>query len=146
MAEQATDAPAPGPAFFPGSQDQNSNILDNIRSSLKQKNDTSRFVGLTMLRSFLDSPSELKEDEKVLLSLWECISSRFLDRLIKSKAEKEGGQSTLDLGVSVTYKFATLLPDAAKREARLVGRIPVLVEAALQRCVTDTLITISQED
>lgn len=142
MAEQVPDTPVPvsaptpataaGSAAEPGTE-ANTNILDNIRGSLKQKNDTSRFVGLTMLRSFLDSPSELKEDETVLLSLWECISSRFLDRLIKSKAAKEGGQSTIDLGASVTYKFAVLLPETAKRDARLVGRIPVLVEAVLHR-------------
>ncbi|KAH6671560.1 Neurochondrin-domain-containing protein [Plectosphaerella plurivora] len=148
MAEEAPDAPAAASAPTPeaGSKpdtspgEQNTNILDNIRGSLKQKNDTSRFVGLTMLRSFLDSPSELKEDETVLLSLWESISSRFLDRLIKSKAAKEGGQSTIDLGVSVTYKFAVLLPETAKRDTRLVGRIPVLVEAVLHSSEETTLL------
>lgn len=114
-------------------KDANSAILQNIRVSLKQKNDTSRFVGLTMLRSFLDSPSELKNDEQVLLSLWDAISPRFLDRLIKSKGGKDDGQPTLDLGVSVIRKFSTLLPETAKKDRRMVERIPVLVDAVLHR-------------
>ena len=118
-------------------QKANSAILENIKASLKQKDDTSRFVGLTMMRSFLDSDSELVKDEEVLLSLWHAISPRFLDRLIKSKGGKDTTtHGTLDLGVSVIYKFSTLLPESAKRDTRMVERIPMLVAALLVRyCV-----------
>lgn len=86
-----------------------------------------------MLRSFLDSESELKNDEQVLLSLWSAISPKFLDRLVKSKGSKEEGFATLDLGVSVIHKFSTLLPETAKKDKKLTGRIPVLVDAVLHR-------------
>lgn len=115
----------------------NSTVLDNIRSSLKRKDDTSRFVGLTMLRAFLDSSSELRDDPEILLSLWEAISPKFLDRLIKSKSIQGQGDKatypTLDLGVLVIHRFALLLPERAKRDDRLVGRIPTLVDAVLRR-------------
>lgn len=120
----------------------NSPIFNNIRSSLQRKDDTSRFVGLTMLRSFLDSPSELRDDPQILVSLWEAISPKFLDRLIKSKGvdcQKDGNRyPTLDLGVSVLHRFTLLLPEETRRESRLVGKIPTLVDALVQRSVFQT--------
>ncbi|ROT40331.1 DUF1941-domain-containing protein [Sodiomyces alkalinus F11] len=120
----------------PEASQPNSTILDNIRSSLRRKDDTSRFVGLTMLRAFLDSSSELRSDPDILLSLWEAISPKFLDRLIKSKnVQGQGDKSTyptLDLGVLVIHRFTLLLPEQAKRSDGLVGRIPTLVDAVLR--------------
>ncbi|KAM0334138.1 hypothetical protein ACHAQA_001158 [Verticillium albo-atrum] len=85
-----------------------------------------------MLRSFLDSSSELLEDDETILSLWDAISYKFLDRLLKSKGGQESQQSTLDLGVLVIHKFTQLLPEAAKRDKKLFNRIPVLVDAVLR--------------
>ncbi|CRK47777.1 hypothetical protein BN1723_007757 [Verticillium longisporum] len=133
MAEASADAKGPVDPQAPQS-DTNTNvsILDNIRASLKRKDDTSRFVGLTMLRTFLDSSSELKDDEAIISSLWDAISPKFLDRLLKSKGSQNDQQSTLDLGVLVIHKFTQLLPEESKRDKKLVGRIPVLVATVLR--------------
>ncbi|KAM0285298.1 hypothetical protein ACHAQH_001487 [Verticillium albo-atrum] len=126
-AKRAEDPQTPQP-----NTNTNSTVLDNIRASLKRKDDTSRFVGLTMLRSFLDSSSELRYDKETILSLWDSISYKFLDRLLKSNGGQDRQQSTVDLGVLVIHKFTQMLPEKSKRDKKLLNRIPVLVDAVLR--------------
>ncbi|KAK3902658.1 Neurochondrin-domain-containing protein [Staphylotrichum tortipilum] len=119
-----------------------------IQTLLRAKDDTSRFVGLALLKSVLDNTPDLQSDEGTIQSLWESIPPKFLDRLIKtgsrsgSKPTKKPSSAAasndmLDLGVSVIHTFAALLPEDARQSSRLLGRIPHLV-ACLLYCSDDT--------
>lgn len=111
--------------------------LEKIRQLLKAKDDTSRFVGLAVLKSTLDNSEELRKDEEAVTSLWNSISPKFLDRLLrtgsKASSEQKDSKDMLDLAAAVIYTFSVLLPDEAKADHRLLGRIPRLVEALVQR-------------
>jgi hypothetical protein len=94
------------------------------------------------LKSVLDNTPHLQHDEAVIASLWESISPRFLDRLLKtgSRQADSGGGSTkgdskdmVDLAVAVIHTFSLLLPADARQDARLLDRIPGLVRAVLHR-------------
>lgn len=114
--------------------------IQKIQTLLRAKDDTSRFVGLALLKSVLDNTPELRSDEAAIESLWESIPPKFLDRLIKTgsgpKQTKKSSSSSasndmLDLGVSVVHTFAALLPESARQSPRLLGRIPHLVASLL---------------
>lgn len=111
--------------------------LDQIQAMLKAKDDTSRFVGLALLKSVLDNSEELRSDEEAISRIWGFISTKFLDRLLKTGASADSSQkdakNMLDLAVSVIHTFTSLLPDEAKRDKRLVGRLPLLVSSLVQR-------------
>ncbi|KAK1701919.1 Neurochondrin-domain-containing protein [Colletotrichum lupini] len=134
-AESAAAQAPPGVSqSTPGTQQTAS--LDQIQSMLKAKDDTSRFVGLALLKSVLDNSEELRNDADTVSGLWESISPKFLDRLLKTGSSTQSGQkdakNMLDLSVSVIHTFALLLPDQAKRDKRLVGRMPLLVSSLLR--------------
>lgn len=111
--------------------------VGQIQQLLKAKDDTSRFVGLALLKSALDDSAELRSNREVVASLWESISPRFLDRLLrtgsKPGAKDKDAREMLDLAANVLYAFTLLLPEERLSDARLVERIPRLVEAVLQR-------------
>ena len=104
---------------------------EKIQEFLKSKDDTSRFVGLALLKSVIDNSAALRQDEASILELWESISPKFLDRLLKSG--QKGSRDMLDLAVSVIHTFSRLLPDEARRQSRLTGRVSPLVAALLKR-------------
>ncbi|KAI1857882.1 uncharacterized protein JN550_012957 [Neoarthrinium moseri] len=110
--------------------------IDTIEQLLKAKDDTSRFVGLALVKSTLDTSESLRNDEKVITSLWNSIPSKFLDRLLKTGskpgARQNDAKEMLDLAVAVIYNFSILLPSETKSDQKLVGRVPLLVDAILQ--------------
>ena len=111
--------------------------LARIKSFLKAKDDTQRFVGLALLKAELDNSQQLQQDEQVVSDLWACISPTFVDRLLRtgSKASGENSKEMLDLAVSVLHTFAALLSESSKSQPRFTDRIPGLVGAVLYRCV-----------
>lgn len=113
--------------------------ITKIKSLLKTKDDTQRFVGLALLKSLLDSSEELRQDEQAVQSLWTSLSAKFLDRFLRtgSKPSSKNSKEMLDLAVSVLHVFAILLPDRARTDARFIGRIPLLVGAVLYRYGAD---------
>ncbi|KAK3942453.1 Neurochondrin-domain-containing protein [Diplogelasinospora grovesii] len=121
-----------------------SDSVQKVQTLLKARDDTSRFVGLAVLKSVLDNSAELRNDQDAICSLWGSIPPKFIDRLLrtgssqKSSSGKDGNaKDMLDLAVSVLHTFTALLPDTAKSEDRLVGRIPQLVSCLVQ-CSDDT--------
>ncbi|KAL0931678.1 DUF1941 family protein [Colletotrichum truncatum] len=120
----------------PAQATQQTASLDQIHTMLNAKDDTSRFVGLALLKSVLDNSEELRNNADIVSGLWESISPKFLDRLVKTGSSTQSVQkdarNMLDLAVSVIHTFTSLLPDQAKREKRLVGRLPLLVSGLLQ--------------
>ncbi|KAI1074459.1 DUF1941-domain-containing protein [Whalleya microplaca] len=126
--------------------------IEKIQQLLKTKDDTSRFVGLALLKSVLDNSPELQNEKDVIVSLWNSIPPKFLDRLLRSGSqpgsEQENARDMLDLAVAVIHTFAVLLPDDARQDTRLVGRIPRLAKAVLHssketaQVIIETLLTL----
>ena len=89
------------------------NPLDQVFTLLKAKDDTSRFVGLSLLQSLLDSRKDLRETPEVLSQSWKAISKPFLIRLLRtSPTEKVGvddAQNMKQLAVAIVHTFANLL-------------------------------------
>ncbi|KAF4343629.1 duf1941 family [Fusarium beomiforme] len=107
--------------------------VNKIQSLLKAKDDTQRFVGLALLKSLLDSSEQLRQDEQTVQGVWSSLSSKFLDRLLRtgSKPSTKNSKEMLDLAVSVLYIFSIVLPNQAKSDAKFINRIPLLVNAIL---------------
>ncbi|RWA12779.1 hypothetical protein EKO27_g2316 [Xylaria grammica] len=108
--------------------------IQKIRQLLAAKDDTSRFVGLILLKTTLDShASDLKHEQ--VATLWNSISPRFLDRLIRTgcrpaSEQRKQSRDMLDVAVAVIYTFTKLLNDCAIDE-RFYARIPNLANAVL---------------
>lgn len=121
----------------PESANSQISSITKIEQFLKAKDDTSRFVGLALLKSTLDTSAELRDDREVVLLLWSSIPPKFLDRLLrtgaKPGAKQKNAKDMLDLAVAVIYTFVLLLPEDTRSDTGLLGRIPLLVEAVLQR-------------
>lgn len=111
--------------------------LEQIKGLLKAKDDTSRFVGLALLKSVLDTQAQLREDEAIVSSLWESISPKFLARLLRaSKNEKttnEEAKNMVDIAVGVLHIFVILLPEETREDRRFVDRIGGLVNSLIER-------------
>lgn len=111
--------------------------IQKIQELLKTKNDTSRFVGLALLKSVLDNSQQLREDESIITGLWQSVSPKFLDRLLRSGSSQSSkdAKDMIDIAVAVLHTFSTLLPDNIKTCSSIVGRIPALVSVGLHRSV-----------
>jgi len=109
--------------------------IEKIQSLLKTKDDTSRFVGLALLKSVLDNSQELRGNEDVVVTLWKSIPSKFLDRLIRTGSREDSSRKEnydmLDMAVSVLHTFSSMLPESVRRDGRMVDRIPQLVACLL---------------
>lgn len=118
--------------------------VQKIQGLLKTKNDTSRFVGLALLKTVLDNSQQLREDEVTITALWQSVSPKFLDRLLRSgsgssSSSKRDASDMVDIAVAVLHTFSTLLSQTVKEEASLVDRIPPLVSVILHRYFRVTL-------
>ncbi|CAK7220253.1 hypothetical protein SBRCBS47491_004125 [Sporothrix bragantina] len=96
--------------------------------------------------------------EEALLRLWEALPVKFLDKLLragsKSTTSKSSSTSTTpkagdaahmrDLAVAVLHTFAVhILPDERRGDAKLTGRIPLLVASLLNSSTTTNTTTTS---
>jgi hypothetical protein len=138
MEEDMSDENPPQPPAGSG-EDSQGPSLSKIQELLRTKNDTSRFVGLALLKSVLDNSKSLRDEDESLQLLWDCISPKFLDRLLRtgssSSSATRNSKDMLDLAVSVLHTFTALLPEQARRDENLVRRIPRLASAVLHRQV-----------
>ncbi|KAI1212419.1 DUF1941-domain-containing protein [Annulohypoxylon truncatum] len=126
--------------------------IENIQQLLKTKDDTSRFVGLALLKSVLDNSPDLQSEKEVIVSLWNSVSPKFLDRLLRTGSdpgsESKNSKDMLDLAVAVIHTFAVLLPEDAKQDSKLLNRIPRLAKAVLHsskettKVIIETLLTL----
>lgn len=111
---------------------------DKIQNLLKAKDDTSRFVGLALMKAVLDNGQLLQDSDRLQL-LWEAISPKFLDRLLRAHPSSKGGKSEamamVDLAVAVLHTFTILLPDHVRRQQKFLGRIQPLVQSLVQRSI-----------
>jgi hypothetical protein len=113
--------------------------VQKIKTLLGAKDDTSRFVGLALLKSVLDNTPELRSNGEIVTELWEAIPPKFLDRLIRTGSKqksspdpsRKSSNDMLDLAVSVLHTFAALLPEDSRQTSRILDRIPQLVACLL---------------
>jgi len=116
-----------------------SSTMERLKDLLQAKDDTSRFVGLALLKSVLDN-GQISQDLENLRSLWEAMSPKFLDRLLRApqneKINKAESKDMVDLAVAVLHTFTILLPEDSRKQEQLIGRTGHLVKAVLQRYVT----------
>ena len=91
------------------SQPDNTKALEQVFSQLKAKDDTSRFVGLSLLRSILDANDDLRTDEATIKKCWSAVPNNFLIRLLKP-GKNDDAKNMNDLAVAVIHTFANLLP------------------------------------
>ena len=114
-----------------------SETFEKMQVLLKAKDDTSRFVGLALLKSVLDNNRQLTHDAERIRRLWEALSPKFFDRLLRAhgneKVNKSDAQDMVDLAVSVLHTFSIILPEESQREKRLVERTPPLIKALIER-------------
>ncbi|PMD40381.1 DUF1941-domain-containing protein [Hyaloscypha variabilis F] len=120
--------------------------IEKMKDLLQAKDDTSRFVGLALLKSVLDN-GQLAQDLETLRSLWEAMSPKFFDRLLRApqseKVNKAESKDMANLAVAVLHTFAILLPVDSRQEKRFIARAGPLVKALLQRyLILETLLTI----
>lgn len=87
--------------------------LGQILSLLKEKNNTSRFVALALIRSWIDTNHDSQKNIPTLLQIWRAIPKSFLLRLLKAqppKSKEDDSRSMNSLAVAVIHTFANLLP------------------------------------
>jgi len=110
--------------------------FEKMQDLLRAKDDTSRFVGLALLKTVLDN-GQIVQDPGRLQMLWESLSPKFLDRLLRAqqneKISKAEAKDMVDLAVSVLHTFTILLPDDARKGKRLTGRTAPLVKVLMAR-------------
>lgn len=117
--------------------DDSAQGLAQILVLLKAKDDTSRFVGLALLKSVLDNREDLRKDSNILKSCWSAVPANFLDRLLRAPASlknsKEESQSMVELAVAVLHAFLALLPEDLNDDEKTLGRIERLLGALSSR-------------
>lgn len=88
--------------------------IDQVFDLLATKDDTSLFVGLSLLRSYLDSRPDVQKDTGKLLEAWNAIQKSFLRRLLRTRPSKtvgeEDARSMNNLAVAIVHSFVNLLP------------------------------------
>ena len=112
--------------------------LEKALEFLKANDDTSRFVGLALLKPLLEqelsqqSSTEEKGTHALVEQCWRAIPVKFLDRLLKAKPEgkrtDEEAGNMVGLAVAVLHAFLTILV-APEKDDRFVGRVPLLMSA-----------------
>jgi hypothetical protein len=86
--------------------------IRRVFTLLRAKDDTSRFVGLTILHSVLDSRPHIRTDTDLVAQIWRNIPKRFLVRLMKTQsnnATNENAQNMRHLAVAIIHSFTALL-------------------------------------
>lgn len=120
-----------------GQPTDNAAGLEQVKGLLKAKDDTSRFVGLALLKSVLDTQAQLREDIALVSSLWESISPKFLAKLLRAtkneKTSNDEAKNMVDIAVAVLHMFGILLPEESREDRRFVDRIAGLVNCLIQR-------------
>ncbi|KAI9799094.1 MAG: hypothetical protein M1833_004288 [Piccolia ochrophora] len=148
-------------ATFAGTTSENNTQLnpaaapEKVTELLSQRDDTSRFVGLGLLKSLLDNHPALRDDADFISRCWSAISAKFLDRLLKArsgpKKSEEEARSMVDLAVAVLHTFALLLPQDAREGTKMTRRSSCLVaslsgsHAEAERLVLQILLTLADQ-
>lgn len=120
--------------------------LEAALTLLQKNDDTSRFVGLALLKPVLEQElntrnNSTKDDRPALVQrCWGVIPVNFIDRLLKARANekrsKDEANNMVGLAVAVLHAFMTLL-DSPETDENFMGRVPLL-RSTLRSCPQET--------
>jgi len=89
-------------------------LLVRTKELLQANDDTSRFAGLSLLRSLLDVSEKLRNDPEVVSKFWDAIPRKFLVRLLNTDSARgrslEDAKRLNEIAVAVIHTFVSLLP------------------------------------
>lgn len=110
--------------------------LEQVLSYLKKKDDTSRFLGLTLLRPLVDNET-FRSNPDSISECWTALSTSYLRRLLRAEQNEQRSQAEsrllVDLAVGVLHAFSQLLPQEALESDKMIsmseGLIHSLIEA-----------------
>lgn len=129
--------------------------LQQTLTLLSARDDTSRFVGLALVKSLLDNHETLRNESGTVAKCWDAVPAIFLDRLLRANAVAAGkaakadvnateietadgdqhakaksageAKNMVDLAVGVIHSFALLLSGSSGHDKKLVERTPSLM-------------------
>ncbi|KAI4171933.1 MAG: hypothetical protein LQ346_008679 [Caloplaca aetnensis] len=122
----------------------NQSLLEKLEPALcylKDGDDTSKFIGLSQLRSILVENPELRFNQDLIFNCWVAIPPRFLFRLLRATDYR--GERTLDrdyifgLAVAIIHAVPSLLSGSSGDGKEFHDQIPRLL-AALKSSPPDT--------
>ncbi len=110
--------------------------LEAALGLLKKHDDTSRFVGLALLKPVLEQEliqsdnMDKRTSAETIQRAWDAIPAKFLDRLLKARS-KEGrsrgeAENMVGVAVAVLQAFMGLL-ESPHTDEKFIGRVPVLM-------------------
>lgn len=109
--------------------------LDQVVSYLEKKDDTSRFLGLTLLRPLLDNEN-FRNNKEAISECWTALSTSYLKRLLRADQNKERSQADsrllVDLVVGVLHAFSLMLPPEAPESDKMVSMSEGLVHSLIE--------------
>jgi len=115
--------------------------FDQTLALLKAKDDTSRFVGLSLLRSLLDTHEDVRSNPDIVSKCWSAIPAKFLTRLLQArqneKRSAEEAQAMVQLAVGVIHTFIILLPAKDLEGEKMVSVCRILAREYLHRVVLE---------
>ena len=110
--------------------------LEAALGLLKKHDDTSRFVGLALLKPVLEQElSQLDntdggESAEIIQRAWDAIPAKFLDRLLKARMRegrsRDEAENMVGVAVAVLQAFMSLLK-SPQTDEKFIGRVPVLM-------------------
>ena len=137
--------------------------LQQTLTLLSARDDTSRFVGLALVKSLLDNHETLRNESGTVAKCWDAVPAIFLDRLLRANAVAAGkaakadvnateietadgdqhakaksageAKNMVDLAVGVIHSFALLLSGSSGHDKKLVERTPSLMAVLGRRLV-----------
>ena len=143
MAVETSNQPAATKSLSQGTTDGASAVgnthskeLEKALILLKTNDDTSRFVGLALLKPVLEGQIGQQngqregETAEIIQRSWAALPVKFIDRLLKAKPRegrsKEESESMVGLAVAVLHAFMEILSEP-EQDQKFMGRIPLLM-------------------
>ncbi|KAK0511396.1 hypothetical protein JMJ35_005969 [Cladonia borealis] len=110
--------------------------LEAALGLLKKHDDTSRFVGLALLKPVLEQELSQLDDKdggesaEIIQRVWGTIPAKFLDRLLKARSRegrsRDEAENMVGVAVAVLQAFMGLL-ESPQTDEKFIGRVPVLM-------------------
>ena len=110
--------------------------LEAALGLLKKHDDTSRFVGLALLKPVLEQELSQLDDTaegesgEIIQRAWGAIPAKFLDRLLKARSRegrsRDEAENMVGVAVAVLQAFMGLL-ESPQTDEKFIGRFPVLM-------------------
>ena len=130
------ESPVPDAPSQASTNERAEKELEVALAMLKKKDDTSRFVGLALLKPVLEQKlsdqdtADSGDKRAIVQRSWDAIPAKFLDGLLKAKrSDKKTMEETKEmmaLAVSVMHAFMTLL-ESPHEDEKFIDRIPLLM-------------------